>query len=52
MIDAVLQVDLLIGSAAKAEKELGWKPKILFQALVEEMVTADIKLVAEGDLVN
>ncbi|KAA3617060.1 MAG: GDP-mannose 4,6-dehydratase [Calditrichaeota bacterium] len=38
------EVDLLIGDASKAEKELGWKPKVTFKELVEIMVDADLKL--------
>lgn len=38
------EVDLLIGNAAKAEKELGWKPKHTFKDLVKVMVKADMKL--------
>lgn len=40
------EVDLLIGNAAKAKKQLGWKPKVGFRDLVRIMVTADIE--AEG----
>jgi GDPmannose 4,6-dehydratase len=36
------EVDLLIGDSSKAKKKLGWKPKIAFQELVEEMVQEDI----------
>ena len=36
------EVDILIGNAAKAKRELGWEPKILFQSLVEEMVASDL----------
>ncbi|GAA0999362.1 GDP-mannose 4,6-dehydratase [Subtercola frigoramans] len=36
------EVDLLIGSSAKAEKALGWKPKVGFEELVTMMVTNDI----------
>jgi GDPmannose 4,6-dehydratase len=46
------EVDLLIGTPAKAEKLLGWKPKILFKDLVTEMVQADLDLVSKGDLIN
>ena len=38
------EVDLLIGDASKAEKELGWKPKRTLQQLVSEMVQSDFKL--------
>jgi GDPmannose 4,6-dehydratase len=37
------EVDLLIGSAAKAERELGWKPQTTLEALCEMMVAADIR---------
>ena len=35
------EVDLLIGSPAKAKAQLGWEPKVGFQDLVEMMVDAD-----------
>lgn len=35
------EVDELVGDAARAEQELGWKPTILFKELVEEMIAAD-----------
>lgn len=35
-----------MGDPAKAAKDLGWKPKITFAALVKEMVAADIKMLA------
>ncbi|KAL5291529.1 GMDS family protein [Megaselia abdita] len=38
------EVDLLLGDASKAEKELGWKRKITFPQLVEDMMKADIAL--------
>lgn len=37
------EVDLLIGDASKAQKKLGWKPKVTFKELVKIMVDADIK---------
>ena len=43
------EVDLLIGDATKAEKQLGWKPKTSFPELVAMMVDADIALL-KGDL--
>jgi GDPmannose 4,6-dehydratase len=39
------EVDLLIGSSAKARTRLGWKPEVDFKGLVEMMVDADLKLV-------
>jgi GDPmannose 4,6-dehydratase len=36
------EVDLLIGDASKAKKQLGWEPKYDLPALVKEMVKNDI----------
>ena len=36
------EVDLLIGDASKARRELGWEPKVDFEQLVAMMVEADI----------
>jgi len=38
------EVDSLIGDARRAQTQLGWQPKITFNALVKEMVEADLKL--------
>jgi GDPmannose 4,6-dehydratase len=38
------EVDLLIGDAAKAKKQLGWEPKVRFKDLVKIMVDADLVL--------
>lgn len=37
------EVDLLIGDASKAKKELGWEPTVTFKKLVEIMVDADLQ---------
>jgi GDPmannose 4,6-dehydratase len=37
------EVDLLIGDAAKARKQLNWKPKVGFKELVRLMVKADLE---------
>ncbi len=37
------EVELLIGDASKAERELGWKPKVTFSELVKIMVAADFE---------
>jgi GDPmannose 4,6-dehydratase len=37
------EVDLLIGDASKARRELGWRPKVGFRELVRMMVEADLK---------
>jgi GDPmannose 4,6-dehydratase len=42
------EVDLLISDPTRAHKELGWKPKVGFRELVEMMVEADLKRVAEA----
>jgi len=36
------EVDLLIGDAAKAKRELGWTPKVSFAELVTMMVAGDL----------
>lgn len=36
------EVDTLCGDAAKARELLGWKPEIAFEALIAEMVEADL----------
>ena len=38
------EVELLIGDAAKAKKQLGWEPKVKYKELVEIMVDADLVL--------
>ena len=38
------EVDLLLGDASKARKELGWEPEYTFEELVKEMVKADLDL--------
>jgi GDPmannose 4,6-dehydratase len=37
------EVDLLIGDASKARKNLGWEPKVSFRQLVRMMVDADLE---------
>lgn len=38
------EVDLLIGNPAKAQRQLGWEPKVKFKELVQIMVDHDLKL--------
>lgn len=38
------EVDLLLGDARKAEKVLGWKPKVKFRELIQLMVDAEGKI--------
>lgn len=37
------EVDILVGDYTKAKKELGWKPKVKFDELIEIMMEADLK---------
>ena len=41
------EVDLLVGDASKAARELGWHPRFTFEQIIEEMVRADVAAVAE-----
>ena len=38
------EVDLLMGDASKAKRQLGWEPKTRFVDLVKLMVDADVEL--------
>ena len=38
------EVDLLVGDASKAARELGWKPQTTFEQLIRLMVDADRQL--------
>ncbi len=40
------EVDLLVGNADKAARQLGWKPRTSFKELVELMVDADLDLLS------
>jgi len=37
------EVDLLVGDASKAERKLGWKPKVSLKELVKMMVESDLQ---------
>ncbi len=37
------EVDLLIGDATKAQRELGWQPEYTFAGMIREMVAADME---------
>jgi len=37
------EVDLLVGDATRARKELGWRPEYTLEAMIEEMVASDLK---------
>jgi GDPmannose 4,6-dehydratase len=38
------EVDLLIGDATKAKRELGWTPTVHLPEMVAEMIEADLSL--------
>jgi len=40
------EVDHLIGSSAKAERDLGWRPRTSFEELIRLMTRADLELLA------
>jgi GDPmannose 4,6-dehydratase len=41
------EVDLLVGDASKARRQLGWEPKTKFKDLVKLMVDADVQLLKD-----
>jgi len=41
------EVDLLMGDASKAKRQLGWEPKTKFKDLVKLMVDADLQMVKD-----
>src|SRR5215210_3376857 len=43
------EVDLLIGDASKARRELGWEPSYTFEQLVDEMVDADLRALGKDE---
>ena len=38
------EVDVLLGDSTKAQKALGWKPKVTFEKLVEMMIATDMEM--------
>jgi GDPmannose 4,6-dehydratase len=46
------EVELLIGDATKAKEKLGWVPKYDLQALVEDMMSSDIKLMEKDQFLK
>ncbi|MCR9140697.1 MAG: GDP-mannose 4,6-dehydratase [bacterium] len=42
------EVDLLVGDPSKAQKKLGWKPKVSFEELVRMMVDGDLKALQDN----
>ncbi len=45
------EVETLLGDASKARQKLGWKAEISFEALVKEMVAADLEIAKRDALV-
>ena len=41
------EVELLLGSPAKAKAKLGWTPTVTFEGLIQMMVEADMKRISE-----
>ncbi len=46
------EVDSLMGHAAKARAQLGWRPQVTFRELVREMVEADLQTAERDQLVK
>ncbi len=46
------EVESLLGDPSKAHRELGWKPKISFKRLVQEMVEEDYKISKRNELIK
>ena len=44
------EVDLLVGDASKARAVLGWKPETSFEAMIELMVDADLRMLKGEDV--
>lgn len=44
------EVETLLGNPAKAKRQLGWAPKVGFEALVAEMVREDLKAAERDEL--
>ena len=44
------EVESLLGDSTKARKELGWKPEITVEQMIEEMVERDIKIAKKEQL--
>ena len=42
------EVDLLVGDPSRAEKDLGWKPAVSFEKMVDMMVSHDIDRISKG----
>ncbi len=45
------EVDTLVGDPSKANRQLGWRPKVGFDELISEMISADLQLAKRDALV-
>ena len=45
------EVDLLIGDASKAKKELNWNPKYDLKGLIKEMIDSELKSLKRRKLI-
>jgi GDPmannose 4,6-dehydratase len=43
------EVDLLLGDSSRAQEILKWQPKWTFEALVEDMVRAELDAISPGE---
>jgi len=46
------EVDVLLGDASKAQRQLGWQPKVSFDELVRLMVDHDLKLAKQEAMIR
>ncbi|MCD6307840.1 MAG: GDP-mannose 4,6-dehydratase [Candidatus Latescibacteria bacterium] len=46
------EVDILVGDASKARRDLGWEPKVSFRELVRMMVDADMRIAEKERLLS
>lgn len=46
------EVDVLLGDCSKIERELGWKPTISFEEMINEMVAYDLEAVKKEGLLK
>ena len=46
------EVDLLLGDASKARKELSWEPKVTFKQLAQMMTDSDMKLAQDEKVIK
>jgi len=46
------EVETLIGDTTKAQEKLGWRPKISFKEMVDEMMLGDINIAKRDELIR